>query len=417
MQALITVKEADALIRQHLTTATVESIPLAQAQGRYLREAIVADRPLPPFDRVMMDGIAIKHAAYAAGKRTFPIAATQAAGATAIKLTDENSCIEVMTGCVLPDGCDCVIPVELIQVSGNTITLSDEAKPKQGQHIHLTGSDTLADQVLLSSGLLLNAPELTIAASCGATSLSVSTLPRILIVSSGDELVAPEETPLAHQIRRSHATALEALITGKHLGTVDTIHLSDDRAELKSALSRALTSHDILVITGGVSRGKYDYVAPVLKELLGEPLFHGIAQRPGKPMAFWSCDEKQARADDSSAASGEECKRVKKTVFALPGNPVSVMACAARYLVPALTEMLSGTQPIPQKLTATGSFNCPQHFTGLTACRVENGSIQLVPPSNSGNFLALAGTHGIAELPGTLARKELLNEPAQFYPW
>ena len=93
------------------------------------------------------------------------------------------------------------------------------------------------------------------------------------------------------------------------------------------------------------------------------------------------------------------------------------MACAARYLLPALTEVLSGTQPTTQKLTASGSFNCPPHFTGLTACRLENGRIHLVPPSNSGNFLALAGTDGVAELPGNLARKDLLNEPATFYPW
>lgn len=398
MKELIPVNEAESLIRKHLTKAAVETIPLAQAQGRYLRENILADRPLPPFDRVMMDGIAISCSSYEAGKRTFPIAATQAAGTPAIELADKNSCIEVMTGGVLPSGCDCVIPVELIDVTDNTVTLRDDAKPRQGQHIHPTGSDTLAGQVLLSDGQLLNAPELTIAASCGATLLKVSALPRILIVSTGDELVAPEETPLTHQIRRSHATALSTLITSRQLGLVDTIHVSDSLNELKSALSDALNSHELLVITGGVSRGKYDYVAPVLKELLGTPLFHGIAQRPGKPLAYWNSEG-------------------SPPVFALPGNPVSVMACAARYLLPALTEILSGTQPIPQRLPASGNFNCPPHFTGLTACRVINGRIQLVPPSNSGNFLALAETDGVAELPGNSARKDLLNEPSNFYPW
>lgn len=419
MQALITVQEAENLIREHLATPPLETVSLTQAQGRYLGEDILADRPLPPFDRVMMDGIAIRFASYESGKKSFPIAATQAAGAPTTELTDPNTCIEVMTGGVLPKGCDCVIPVEHIDVSDNAATLHSDASPAQGQHIHLTGSDTSAGQVLLRGGQLLNAPELTIAASCGATSLMVAALPRILIISTGDELVAPEQIPLAHQIRRSHATALNTIITSKHLGHVETIHVSDNPGELTSALSSALNSHDILVITGGVSRGKYDYVAPVLKKLLGDPLFHGIAQRPGKPMAFWSHDGREEckraiRADDGSAAGREECKRA---IFALPGNPVSVMACATRYLIPALTEMLSGTQPTAQKLPASGSFNCPPEFTGLTACRVTNGRIQLLPPSNSGNFLALADTHGIAELPGNLARKELLNEPATFYPW
>ena len=104
-------------------------------------------------------------------------------------------------------------------------------------------------------------------------------------------------------------------------------------------------------------------------------------------------------------------------IFAHPGNPVSVMACAARYLIPSLIEILSGRSPTPQQLPATGGFHCPTHFTGLIPCRINNGRIQLVPASNSGNFLALAATDGIAQLPGELTGKELLNEPASFYPW
>lgn len=104
-------------------------------------------------------------------------------------------------------------------------------------------------------------------------------------------------------------------------------------------------------------------------------------------------------------------------VFALPGNPVSVMACTARYLLPALKQMLSGATWQAPTLQANGSFHCPAHFTGLVPCRIRNGRIQLVPPSNSGNFLALANTDGVAELPGELAGKELLNQAASFYPW
>ncbi|MCP5537677.1 MAG: molybdopterin molybdotransferase MoeA [Akkermansiaceae bacterium] len=418
MPALITVDEADAIIRSHLCKAAIESVPLAQAQGRYLRQEIVADRPLPPFDRVMMDGIAIDFASYQAGNRSFPIAATQAAGAAAIGLADPRTCIEVMTGCVLPNGCDCVIPVEDIELSEGKSRISADARPAPGQHIHKEGSDTGRGQVLLGSGQLLNANELTIAASVGATTLQVSSLPRILVITTGDEVVAPGDSPLPHQIRRSHATALHAAITAKKLGTVEDTHVADDPEELHAAIADALQSHyDIILLTGGVSRGKYDYVAPVLHQLLGEPHFHGIAQRPGKPMAFWTFTpghDSPDGADDGAAPGGKVCKRA---IFALPGNPVSVMACTARYLLPALTGMISGNRPSPQTLPATGSFNCPPHFTGLTACRVADGRIQLLPPSNSGNFLSLAGTDGIAEIPGTLARKELLNEAARFYPW
>ena len=398
MQNLISVTQAENIIRQHLTTAAAEIVPLSKAQGRYLREDILADRPLPPFDRVMMDGIAIAHASFASGNTRFPITGTQAAGTPALTLENADSCIEVMTGSVLPHGCDCIIPIEQIDLSDNTASLHSDASPQAQQHIHSAGSDTAAGEILLSSGQVLNAAELAIAASCGATHLKVSALPRILIITTGDELVAPEVTPLPHQIRRSHATALEALITGMKLGKVDNIHIADDPLALKDTITEALPAHDILIFTGGISKGKYDYVAPVLTELLGSPHFHGIAQRPGKPMAFWKNSN-------------------SPLVFAHPGNPVSVMACAARYLIPSLVEILSGRSPTPQQIPATGSFHCPSHFTGLVPCRINNGRIQLVPPSNSGNFLALAATDGIAQLPGELTGKELLNEPASFYPW
>lgn len=399
MQKLITVHEAAAIIQSQLLPSTrTETVPLADAQGRFLKKPIKADRPLPPFDRVMMDGIAIRHSAWALGKRTFPIAATQAAGAEPIELTDKASCIEVMTGGVLPSGCDCVIPVEEIKTSQKNISLRDGYTPETGQHIHRTGSDTAEGKILLPAGQCLYAPELTIAASCGVTELAVAALPKITLISTGDELVAPEETPLTHQIRRSHATALRTSISAKKLGLVSELHVPDDPEQLEATLKNALQNSDILVLTGGVSRGKYDFVAPVLEKLLGSPKFHGIAQRPGKPLAFWANND-------------------HPPVFALPGNPVSVMACAARYLFPALTQILKGEQQQPDKLPANGRFNCPPHFTGLIPCRIKHGTLELVPLSNSGNFLSLTGTHGIAELPGKLTRTKLENHPATFYPW
>ena len=415
MQTLITVNEAADIILRHLPSALTETVPLQEAQGRYLKTPVIADRPLPPFDRVMMDGIAIRHSVWSLGKRDFPIAAIQAAGAPPVAHTDVNSCIEVMTGGVLPDGCDCVIPVEEIEISENVAHIRADYSPVKNQHIHRTGSDTAEGAILLPAGQCLHAPELTIAASCGATTLSVAALPRITMISTGDELVAPEDSPQPYQIRRSHATALHAAITSMHLGTMTEQHVPDDPAQLKAALQDALRHSDILILTGGVSRGKYDYVAPVLQELLGKPEFHGVAQRPGKPFAFWTANQsKQLRADDGSDAGGEECQRV---IFALPGNPCSVMACAARYLFPALKQILSGSQAKHDTLPATGRFNCPPSFTGLISCRQENGTLHLLPPSNSGNFLSLAGTHGIAELPGNLTLTDLENHPAPFYPW
>jgi len=409
VQNLISPEQAERLINASLPSLGDEQVALADARNRILREPVLADRPLPPFDRVMMDGIGIAFSDIECGVRDFIVVATQAAGQPAVRLDQSKACIEVMTGCAVPDGCDCVIPVEKIIIQDGTATLAADYLPRCNQHIHPMGKDCSKGEVLLNVGMQLNAPELTIAASCGYPCLQVAALPKIHIISTGDELVSPDVTPPPHQIRRSHATALRALIEGKNLGIVSDEHLPDDPERIHIGIATALVNYDILILTGGVSMGKFDHVAPVLEKLLGSPKFHGISQRPGKPMAFWA-----ERADDGDAISSEDCKRA---IFALPGNPVSVMACAARYLVPALTQIQSGSCPNPEKLPTNGNFRCPSHFTGLVPCVINNGKLHLHSPSNSGNFIDLAGTHGIAELPGKLAGKELLNEPAHFYPW
>ncbi|MGJ8678280.1 MAG: molybdopterin molybdotransferase MoeA [Akkermansiaceae bacterium] len=404
VQALISVPQAESLIHSSLETMNTESIPLAQAQGRYLREDIFADRDLPPFDRVMMDGIAIRFSSWQELNRAFAIEGIQAAGTAALSLKNSDHCIEVMTGCVLPEGCDCVVPIEQITITDQVAHIQVCASLRHGQHIHCQGSDTVEGTNLLQAGIQLQAPELSIAASCGMTTLQVSKLPRILIISTGDEVVEPHETPLPHQIRRSHSTALHASITGMKLGIVTDIHIADEQKTLQAAIEDSLLNFDIIVMTGGVSRGKYDYVAPILEQICGSPLFHGIAQRPGKPFAYWRQTGKQAGA-------------ASPPIFALPGNPVSVLACAARYLIPALYQMATGQKFTPSQLRASGSFKCPSHFTGLIPSEIINGKINLQPPSNSGNFLALAGTQGVAEIKGDLAGEALLNELVNFYPW
>ncbi len=398
MQELITVNNAAEIIAANLYQSDRETLPLSASHGRILQQTIHSDRDLPPFDRVMMDGIAIAHQSWAELNRHFPIQSTQAAGATALSLADPDHCIEVMTGAPLPAGCDTVVPVEQLTIEDGIAQIQACASLAQGQHIHRQGSDTTEGSSLLSPSTLLTAPELSIAASCGAHQLTVSAIPSLLIISTGDELVAPDQSPQPHQIRRSHFTALHSSITRAHLATCEEIHIADDPDLLRETIKQALASHDILVLTGGVSRGKFDYVAPILAELLGQPHFHGVAQRPGKPLAYWK-------------------NKDTPPVFALPGNPVSVMACAARYLLPALRQIATGATYTPEQLPASGSFNCPKHFTGLIPSVLKNGKLTLQPPSNSGNFLALAGTHGIAEITGQLSGQPLLNETANFYPW
>ncbi|MFC4990706.1 molybdopterin molybdotransferase MoeA [Rubritalea tangerina] len=388
MQPLISPQEAFDLILSTLPQTPVESIPLSQASSRVLREPIRADRPVPPFDRAMMDGIAIcaTHTT-----REFAVIGTQAAGMPAQALPSPELCYEIMTGAVLPTGCDCVIPIEQVNILNGQAHVAADYTFKGGDFIHFKSSDQNKGNALLDSGVVLGAPELAVAASVGHTHIRVSKLPKITLLTTGDELVPPSQTPSPFQIRSSHPIAITHAIHQHHLGTVTHHHLDDDSDATESAIERALKQSDLIILTGGVSKGKLDYVAPALRTLCGPPIFHGVSQRPGKPFAYHASP---------------------LPVFALPGNPLSVMACLARYILPALRITL-GAPLGTSILSYAGKLN-DFHLTQLIASRREDGILYPAAPNNSGDYSAIAGCHGVMEFP---PNNGIPPKSLTFYPW
>lgn len=379
MKQLISTGEAEGIILSSSQRASTEFIPLADAGRRILRQSILADRDCPPFHRVMMDGIALSHSHLQTNTSSIKIniEGIQAAGTAQTSLQSLTSAIEVMTGAPLPEGTDCVIPVEQYDIQEGKAVLHNGYLPDKNQFIHHQGSDSKQGSPLLSSGLVLGPAELGIAASVGITQLEVSALPKLTILTTGDEVIDPKQTPLPHQIRRSHPSVLTELLISNKLAITTHQHLPDDLSVIHDHIQTSLEHSDILVLTGGVSKGKYDYVAPALRQILGDPLFHGVAQRPGKPFAYWRNESKQ--------------------VFALPGNPVSVLATATRYLLPALQQYL-GAPTRKTKLPLAQEVEWDSPLTGLIASTIVNGKIHLKPPANSGDYTALAGITGFTEL-------------------
>jgi len=391
VQALISIQQTQDLLFSYLPVLDGEQVELDQSFGRILAEPITADRAIPPYDRVMMDGIAIRYENFVSGQREFAVTGIQAAGMPTLTLEDPTECIEVMTGGVLPENTDCVIKIEDIRLENGIAHLSSTCPAQSGQHIHPHGSDQESGALLVYQGHLIGPPEIAIAASVGQTNLTVTRLPKILLITTGDEVIPPAHLPLAHQIRRSHYPAIRASIESKQLGLVVNIHVPDTRESLENAVSDGLKNADLILLTGGISMGKYDYVAPVLESLVGAPIFHGVAQRPGKPFAFWS---------------GE------KPVFALPGNPASVMACLARYVIPALRKMRGEDwKPESFPLAHETIWNAP--LPGLLASYIFQNQLHTAPPRNSGDYTALAGAEGICELPSTSPSGKAVH----FYPW
>ena len=382
---MFTPAEADRLIGQHLQCLPIESLPLAQCAGAVLRENIYAERDQPPFDRVAMDGVALRSQALGAPPRALRIQGTQAAGDPPLTLAADDSCIEVMTGAVLPGGCDSVVPVEELRVAAGTVTLTADARIEPWQNVHRRGSDTRQGALLVSAGVRLHAPEIAAAAGAGMARIRVSSQPMLAVISTGNELVEPGEPVLAHQVRRSNAYGIVAALREHGFQRVADDHIDDDAAELRSRLRFHLETHDVLVLSGGVSMGRFDLVPKVLEELGVRAIFHHVAQRPGKPLWF------------GMAPSGA-------AVFGLPGNPVSTLVCLARYVLPALYGSL-GAQPAPPERLALGApFTVRPALTYFLPVRMQQDDwgrawAMPAPTNGSGDFSALAGTDGFIELP------------------
>jgi molybdopterin molybdotransferase len=383
---VLTPAEADRLIGERLQCLPVESLPLAQCAGSVLRESIYAERDQPPFDRVAMDGIALDSRAVAGGLRSLHLQGTQAAGDQPLTLASSTDCIEVMTGAVLPAGCDCVVPVEDLESRRpDERALAGSARVAAWLNVHRRGTETRQGALLLAAGARLHAPEIAIAANAGLARVRVSSQPMLAVISTGNELVEPGEPVLDHQVRRSNAYAIVSALRERGFQRVADDHIQDDAGMLRERLRFHLETHDVLVLSGGVSMGRFDLVPAVLEELGVHAIFHKVAQRPGKPLWF------------GMAPSGA-------AVFGLPGRPVSALVCLGRYVLPALSTSLGHKPPPPERIALGGPVSIEAPLTHFLPVRLEqDGSgrswAMPVATNSSEHFTALAGTDGFVELP------------------
>jgi molybdopterin molybdotransferase len=402
MADLRTVSEADALVRAHMPDFGAIDAPIAAAAGAVLREAVYAERDQPPFDRVTMDGIAIAHAAWAAGRRIFRIQATQGAGEPAFALDAPDACIEVMTGTALPAGSDCVVPVEELTKDGNTIHIGDGARPAPRQFVHARASDYPQGAELLVPGTLVRGPEMAVLASAGKAKVRIARTPRVAVLSIGDELVDAGAPIADHQIRRSNDRAITASLRLHGMTDIANDHLPDDPVVLEQRIGARLAAADLMILSGGVSMGRFDYVPRIMETLGVEVVFHRVAQRPGKPMWFGTHAE-------------------RKAVFALPGNPVSTLVCFTRYVLPAIAQALGATPAPLTRVSLAAGVDSPQPLVWFLPVRVTQDASGIPwatprPTNTSGDFAALAGTDGFVELPAEPKRFER-GYPAPLFRW
>ncbi|MFD2522422.1 molybdopterin molybdotransferase MoeA [Emticicia soli] len=393
---MITVDQAEEIILSNKIALSTEKVAIENALGRILAEDLYTDRDFPPFDRVSMDGIAVVYAQIATGQTDFKIEQTVAAGKPQVVLNDTTHCIEVMTGAMLPIGTDTVIRYEDISIIDKIATIQI-IPPKIGLNIHTKGIDRKKDEILLAKGKKISPAEIGVAATIGKTQILVQKQLKAIVISTGEEIIPISEMPLPHQIRTSNSYALQACL--KNWGVeADTVLLPDSQTIIEQKIAQYLSTYDVLILSGGVSAGKFDFVPKALENQGVSKLFHKVSQRPGKPFWFGMKDS--------------------KAVFALPGNPVSTFMCLHRYFKPWLdaSEGIK-TEPVYAELEQDIEVKFGlTFFSQVKLTQTGTGTLKAKPiiGNGSGDLASLVDADAFIELP---LGKETFRRGEQYRVW
>jgi molybdopterin molybdotransferase len=359
-----------------------ETVELSCALGRVLAAPVSADRDYPPFDRSTRDGYAVRSADATAPGATLLRVGEIKAGSGFDRALAAGECLQIMTGAPVPAGADAVVMIEHTRMNGDRVTL--ERAASCGQNIVLRGSEAPAGRELLPVGTRLGYAEMALAAQVGCVRIEVFAVPRIAILSTGDEVVDIASRPGPFEVRNGNGTSLEALVTLAGGRPVQLGNAVDEKPVIRQAIEKGLQA-DMLILSGGVSMGKYDLVETVLAELGAEFFFDSVAIRPGKPAVFGRCRE--------------------KPVFGLPGNPVSTMVTFELFVLPAL-DVLSGAPARPWQLLGARLAHAVHEKSGMThflPARIETRAgephVSVLPWQGSGDTVTLARANALLVVP------------------
>ena len=394
---MISFEEAYKIVLNQSRDYGSESVPLINAMGRVLAEDIYADRDFPPFNRATKNGIAINFDAIEHGRRSFEIKGILAAGKPTVAFLETEECIEIMSGAVVPFEADTVVMYEDLSIEKDIVTVN--SLPVRGQNICLRGSNQLKGASLLKKNTILTASEMGILASVGKKNVGLKKTPRVAVIATGNELVKVDELPLQHQIRRSNNYSLFGALEVLGIKPM-LLHLEDDMDMIRQKLAYAIEAMDVLIISGGISMGKFDFIPKVLEELGVEKLFNRVNQYPAK--TFWFGTHNNADT----------------IVFSFPGNPVSIFLNFHIYFRDWLYKSIE--LPLNEiNVLLEGSIVVPEEFTQFVGVEIkwENGCIlaKTVATTGLGDLISLSKIHGFIRLSSD---KKLFKkgEPVPFIP-
>jgi molybdopterin molybdotransferase len=383
---MISAAEAKKIVMSQPLALKFETINVDICLGRKLAEDILADRAMPPFNRVTMDGIAINYCDIEKGICTWKVVKTQFAGENASSIYTEGTCVEIMTGAVLPLGCDTIIRYEDLELDANDSSNKHfkliASIIKKGQNIHTKGSDKAAGDLVLKANQIIAPADMAMLATVGKHSILVYKKISVAIIATGDELTSIDTLPNDYQIRASNHNMIAGALNELGVESVKYL-MMDDLIKLQDLLEKSLEKFDVIVLTGAVSKGKADFLPSILNKLNVNQLFHGVAQRPAKP--FWFGRTAQC------------------IVFAMPGNPVSAAVCTYVYLLPFIKLKMSLNQ-INYKVNVSEETYFKSSLTYFMQAKVHQtieGQLVAKPylGNGSGDLTNLCEINAFVELP------------------
>jgi molybdopterin molybdotransferase len=381
--------EALAILKARVrTVASIEEVPLADATGRFLAEAILSPRPIPAHDNAAVDGYAFAHSSYNkdAGAR-LKIAGQASAGHPLPSVPSLDHCVRIFTGAVMPQGFDTVAMQEDVVVEGEAGERWVLIPPglKQGANRRLAGEDSKAGAVLVEAGTRLRPQDVASAAATGLDRLRCYAPLNVAIASTGDEVLRPGESFTPGKVYDANASMLEGLTKAVGAKVVELGVLTDKAEHVRAALSEASQTYNAIIISGGASQGAEDHVVRSL-DALGKRYLWQIAIKPGRPMSFGQIGD---------------C-----VVLGLPGNPVAVFVCFLMYVQPVLTRLAGGRWPEPVRFPLPAAFtqrkkSGRREFWRARLMRTDEGQLQVAkfPRDGSGLISSLREADGLIEVP------------------
>lgn len=374
---MITVKQAKEILQQNIPSKKVGKVSLRDTAGLVCGEDVFSPMDVPSFDNSAMDGYAI---AWEAGVQSWELNGEIAAGTKVIEKLPKGKAVRIFTGAPIPDGADTIIQQEWISITETSITLLD-FEVNKGMHVRKKGTQTRIGDIIIPKGSLITPGGIGLLASVGISQIPVFLPPTVTVIITGNEIKEVGENLEHGEIYNANGPVLETYLKQEGIQKINFKKVEDQALAVRSAIQNALANADLVLLSGGISVGDYDFVKEGLEKEGVQELFYKIKQKPGKPI-FAGIKEQQL-------------------IFALPGNPASVITCFNQYVKPAIRQWMGKKADWESKsfLPLASPVKKSPNLTFFLKIKIADNHVQILPGQESFNLIAFAQADGFAEIP------------------